>query len=169
MTREQQQVMGGMVLASVLTAAALVAAYFLSGNGADFIRMSAPVASSLIALALVFCIGNIAKKRFFNADIIDGAASDTPGSAVAVDKAVLQNTLEQTVLAAIVYNGLAAVAPGIAPTLLPVLVTLFLLGRAFFVFGYRQGAGGRAFGFALTFYPTVAAYAIFVVAFIIRL
>ncbi len=169
MTHERRQVLGGMVLAVIVTAILLLVVYFLSRSGIDTVRLSAPVASALVALALVFCIGDIARKRFFNTDIIDGAAYDHPGSTVAVDKAVLQNTLEQTVLAIAAYNGLAAVTPGLATVLLPALVILFLLGRALFIFGYRKGAGGRAFGFALTFYPTVAAYAIFVVAFVIQL
>jgi hypothetical protein len=168
MTRDQKQVLGGMMLAVVLTALALLAAYVLSKSGVDHIRLSAPVASALAALALVYCIADIAKKRFVHTDVIGGAAYDKPGSEVAVDKAVLQNTLEQTVLAVIAYNGLAAIAPGLAPVLLPVLVGLFLLGRALFIFGYRKGAGGRALGFALTFHSTVAAYAIFVVAFVIQ-
>lgn len=169
MTHAQKQVLGGMVSALVVTVVALLAVYFLSKGGVDQIRLSAPVASALAALALVYCIGDIARKRFFHADIIDGAASDAPGSAVAVDKAVLQNTLEQTVLAVVAYNGLAAVAPGLGPVLLPVLVGLFLLGRILFIRGYSRGAGGRAFGFALTFYPTVAAYVIFVAAFIVQM
>jgi hypothetical protein len=125
MTRDQKQVLSGMVLALVLTLIALLAVYFLSENGADHVRGSAPEASVLAALALVFCIGGIARKRFLQSDVIGGAAFDKPGSAVAVDKAVLQNTLEQTVLAAIAYNGLAAVLPALARVLLPVLVSLF--------------------------------------------
>jgi hypothetical protein len=35
------------------------------------------------------------------------------------------------------------------------LVGLFLLGRVLFIGGYRKGAGGRALGFGLTFYPTL--------------
>ena len=31
-----------------------------------------------------------------------------------------------------------------------------------FLRGYRKGAGHRALGFGLTFYPTVAAYVLFV-------
>lgn len=166
MTRDQAQVLGGMVLAVVVTVVALLAAYFLSKSGVDHVRLSAPIASALAGLALVYCIADIAKKRFFHADIINGAAYDKVGSDVAVDKAVLQNTLEQTVLAVIAYNGLTAVAPGLGPVLLPVLVSLFLIGRALFIVRYRKGAGGRALGFALTFYPTVAAFAIFVVTFV---
>jgi len=169
MTRDQEQVLGGMALAVVVTVIALVPAYLLSKSGADHVRLSAPEASALAVLALVFCIGGIARKRFFHADVIGGAAFDKPGSAVAIDKAVLQNTLEQTVLAVIACNGLAAELPMLAPVLLPVLVSLFLIGRILFIAGYAKGAGGRAFGFALTFYPTVAAYAIFVVSLLARL
>ena len=168
MTHEQRQVLAGMAAAVALTAVALLAAYFLSKSGADTLRLSAPEASAPAALALVYCIGAIARKRFFHTDVIRGAAYDKPGSEVAVDKAVLQNTLEQTVLAAVAYNGLAAVLPSLAPVLLPVLVSLFLIGRILFIAGYAKGAGGRAFGSALTFYPTVAAYVIFVLAFLAR-
>ena len=169
MTHEQRQVLAGMMAAIALTAVALLAAYFLSKSGADTLRLSAPEASAFAALALVFCIGGIARKRFFHTDVIGGAAFDKPGGEVAVGKAVLQNTLEQTMLAALAYNGLAAVLPSAAPVLLPVLVSLFLIGRILFIAGYAKGAGHRALGFALTFYPTVAAYAIFVVAFVMRL
>ena len=169
MTRDQKQVLGGMLLAVVVTVIALLAVYFLSRSGVDHVRLSAPGASARAALSLVYCIADIAKKRFFHSDMIEGAAYDHVGSDVAVDKAVLQNTLEQTVLAIAAYNGLAAVAPGLAPVLLPVLVTLFLVGRVLFIGGYRKGAGGRAFGFALTFYPTVVAFAIFLVAFVLQL
>ena len=101
MTHEQGQVLGGMVLAVTFTVAALLAVYLLSENGTDTFRLSAPVASALAALALVWCVAGIARKRFFHADVIRGAAWDSPGSEIAVDKAVLQNTLEQTVLAAV--------------------------------------------------------------------
>ena len=168
MTGEQKKVMAGMALAVVLTLLALFGVYFLAKSGADDIRLSAPVASALSGLALVYCIAAIAKKRFFHSDVIGGAAYDGPGSEVAVDKAVLQNTLEQTVLAVVAYNGLTAVAPWLGPVLLPALTGLFLLGRLLFVLGYRKGAGHRALGFGLTFYPTVAAYVIFVAALIVQ-
>jgi hypothetical protein len=37
------------------------------------------------------------------------------------------------------------------------LVCLFAAGRLLFWAGYRRGAKGRAFGFALTFYPSALA------------
>jgi hypothetical protein len=101
MTHEQKQVLGGMALAVVLTLLALLGVYFLAESGADTVRLWAPVVSSLAGLSLVYCIATIARKRFFHTEVIEGAAYDGPGSDVAVDKAVLQNTLEQTVLAAV--------------------------------------------------------------------
>ena len=50
---------------------------------------------------------------------------------------------------------------GIVPLLglIPVLAVLFGFGRLAFWIGYLMTPWGRAFGFGLTFYPTVAAYA----------
>lgn len=44
-------------------------------------------------------------------------------------------------------------------SLIVVAVALFGIGRMAFWFGYSHGAGGRAFGMALTALPTAAAYA----------
>jgi hypothetical protein len=38
---------------------------------------------------------------------------------------------------------------------LPAAAILFLIGRILFFLGYAEGAASRAFGFALTFYPTL--------------
>lgn len=168
MTHEQREVFWGMALAVALTLIALLGAYYFSVTGLDRMRLSGPAASAFIALALVSCIAGIARKRFFQTDSIGGAAYDMPGSDLRVAKAVLQNTLEQVVLAIAAYNGLAAVAPRLGPMLLPALVVLFLLGRVLFARGYRKGAGHRAVGFGLTFYPTVAAYILFVGIFIVH-
>jgi len=39
---------------------------------------------------------------------------------------------------------------------IPAAAILFFIGRVLFWRGYARGAPGRALGFALTFYPTVA-------------
>jgi uncharacterized membrane protein YecN with MAPEG domain len=44
-----------------------------------------------------------------------------------------------------------------AVAVIDALVILFAVGRLLFWIGYRRGAAGRAFGFALTFYPSVLA------------
>ena len=69
-----------------------------------------------------------------------------------------QNTLEQVVLAAIAWTGLALALPHEQLALIPALAILFAAARALFWTGYLIAPGARAVGFALTFYPTVVAF-----------
>lgn len=114
----------------------------------------------VLAVALVVpglwsaaAIGNVARIRFFSPLSIDGGDADP---AVAQGRAVAQNTLEQAVLAAIAYAALTLATDRSA---FPVaaLAICFTVGRVGFWMGYRRGAAARAFGFALTFYPSVLA------------
>ena len=68
---------------------------------------------------------------------------------------MLQNTLEQCCLAFPVYVATAIVAPASFLPVVPLAAGMFLVGRALFFAGYAKGAPARAYGFALTFYPTV--------------
>ena len=81
-------------------------------------------------------------------------------SRLAVPAAVLQNSLEQTVLAVGAHLILATVLQGEEMILLPVLVVLYLIGRVLFAIGYAKGAGARAFGMALTGASTIGAFGI---------
>lgn len=107
-------------------------------------------------LTLMFCIGRLAKHRFFTPEDIDGGAL-TPGTATArLLQALLQNTLEQLVIAIIAYFSAGMLlAPKMLP-LVPAAALMFTLGRVLFFRGYQNGAAHRAFGFALTFYSSVA-------------
>ena len=104
----------------------------------------------------MFCIGRLAKHRFFTPEDIDGGAL-TPGTATArLLQALLQNTLEQLVIAIIAYFSAGMLlAPKMLP-LVPAAALMFTLGRVLFFRGYPKGAAHRAFGFALTFYSSVA-------------
>ena len=73
--------------------------------------------------------------------------------------AILQNTAEQVLLAVLTHLVFAAVIAHPAAMLIT-LVAMFCMGRTLFWVGYKRGAGGRALGFALTFYPSVAALGI---------
>lgn len=124
---------------------------------------SRPLPDRLIAVAgadllvlfwLPACIGNVARLRFFSADDIAGTASTKGTADVSRANAVLQNTLEQVVLALPVHVALAVLIPSSVP-LIVALATLFAIGRFLFWIGYAKGARSRAFGFALTFYPSV--------------
>jgi hypothetical protein len=70
---------------------------------------------------------------------------------------VNQNTLEQTVLAAIAWCGLAVALPAEQLGVVPVLAALFAVGRVLFWIGYQIHPVARAIGFGLTALPTAVA------------
>jgi hypothetical protein len=104
----------------------------------------------------------VARRRFFSPSDIDGGGLAPASNRISVDIAIVQNTLEQSVLASVLYPSLACLAADDGFLLLPQLLTLFCIGRLAFWIGYRHGAPWRAFGFAATFYPTVFGYALLV-------
>lgn len=118
----------------------------------------AVTADVFVLLWLLVAVGNVANGRFHWSADSRGAGYAPPSSRLAPRVAILQNTLEQCVLAVGAHLALAVVLRGEELRLLPLLVALFAIGRAAFWIGYRGGAPGRAFGFATTFYPTVAGY-----------
>lgn len=110
---------------------------------------------SVIAFWLVLSIGRLARHRFFTPEDIDGGGL-CPGTDKAhVLQAVLQNSLEQTVLAVLAHLAWVVIMPISAIAAIPAAVFLFLCGRVLFVQGYAAGAPSRALGFGLTFYPSV--------------
>ncbi len=83
--------------------------------------------------------------------------SPSESAAVRRSRAILQNTLEQVVLAVPAHLALASVLPPDRMAVLAALVALFVAGRVAFVIGYLAARAGRAFGFGLTFCPTIGA------------
>jgi len=128
----------------------------------------AVTADVFVLLWLLITVGNVANGRFFSPADSPGAGFAPPSPLLAPRVAILQNTLEQCVLASGAHLALAVVLRADELRLIPLLVVLFGIGRAAFWFGYRHGAPGRAFGFATTFYPTVAAYALAAVLLVSR-
>jgi hypothetical protein len=114
----------------------------------------------LVFLWLAGCLRAVSAGRFHSAADIRGSAYAPPSPAIAVRAAVLQNSLEQTVLAVGAHLALAAVLRGDELVLIPLVVLLYLAGRVSFAARYAQGAGRRAFGMALTGVSTIAAYII---------
>lgn len=106
------------------------------------------------ALMLSVCIARLAKHRFFTPTDIHGSALTVGSDEARLLQALLQNTLEQSCLALPVYVATGMLAPPAALLLVPTAGLLFVIGRAAFFAGYARGAPARAFGFALTFYPT---------------
>lgn len=108
-------------------------------------------------IALAVGIGTVANRRFFSADAMDGTRQPASES-LEINLRYNQNTLEQALLVVIAWPLLALLLPLTQLGLIPVLGVLFGFGRAAFWIGYLIAPPARAFGFALTFYPTVAAY-----------
>lgn len=131
--------------------------------------LRAVAAATVAALWLAAAIGHVAALRFESPADIDGAAGGSPDSPrIAITQAVLRNTLEQVVLAIPAYLALAWVVEG-SGAMIPLLAALFSVGRTLFWANYARGAVARAFGFALTFYSSVAALIIVLVTLVGRL
>ncbi|HVF93083.1 MAG TPA: MAPEG family protein [Sphingomonas sp.] len=158
---EQRGVARGMILGLVVAVAVLALGNWLAAwgpAGGSIETLGAAVA--ILGLWVAAAIGNVARLRFFDGaainGAIDGAVAEREVAGVRVGQAVVQNTLEQAVLAGFAYGALAATMTGAAPSI-ALLAGCFSVGRVMFWAGYARGAAARAFGFALTFYPSVLA------------
>lgn len=172
LSAEQTAIAIRSALAVAITVAAVVAAWLwlppsLLGAAADLTTADrfayALRTDLLILLWLAGCVRVVASIRFRSEADRPGSACAAPSSRLAVPAAVLQNSLEQTVLAVGAHLVLATVLRGEEMILLPVLVALYLVGRVFFALGYARGAAARAFGMALTGASTIGAFGIAIV------
>ena len=161
MDKTQVGVVRGMGLAMLMAVAtfAFSAAYFTRvwGVGTDLASRITLGAWSLVppAFALFVCIARLAKHRFFTPEDIHGSGLTGGTDKAKLLQALLQNTLEQACLALPVYMATSIVAPAPLLPAVPAAAAMFLVGRLFFFAGYANGAPSRAYGFGLTFYPTV--------------
>ncbi|MGB8709707.1 MAG: MAPEG family protein [Methyloceanibacter sp.] len=80
-------------------------------------------------------------------------------SAVDINNRFILNTFEQFTAYFVANAGLAMYCPPEEARSLPLLTMLFVMGRILFWIGYHRNPYLRAFGFGITFYPTVAAFA----------
>jgi hypothetical protein len=81
-----------------------------------------------------------------------------PNSALDINTKFILNTFEQFILYFIGNAGMALYCPPEEARSLIILTALFLLGRVLFWVGYHYNPFVRAFGFGITFYPTVAVF-----------
>lgn len=148
--------LGAAVTLAVFAAIALWEPTLSTANGDIVSRLVLATKSAIVlAVCLAACIGMLARHRFFTPADIDGGGLTSATDRAKVLQAMLQNTLEQVVLAAAAYLVWAVVAPVGWLAQIPVAAVLFGLGRILFWRGYAGGAQARALGFALTFYPSV--------------
>ena len=90
-----------------------------------------------------------------NKEDIDAGAAQGGTERAKMLQSLLQNTLEQTVIASLVYLAWAVMMPPRWLSVVPMAAILFSFGRILFFVGYEKGAASRALGFALGFYSSV--------------
>jgi hypothetical protein len=81
-----------------------------------------------------------------------------PNSSLDINTRFILNTFEQFTAYLVAITVVGLYSPVEDAKALPILTTLFVLGRILFWVGYHKNPLLRAFGFGLTFYPTVAVY-----------
>lgn len=167
MSNDQRKVLAGMVAATVFSIAFFEVVFRLTDVGLTppggidpSLRLEYALKCEVFAaLCLVAGVAKIANRRFFIPDAIEGDSSPK----IEIDRRYLQNTLEQLVLAVVAHLALVTILPAASIRAVAVLVMMFVIGRVTFWIGYHYSGPARAFGFATTFYPTVAVY-VFVVS-----
>lgn len=111
----------------------------------------------LPGLSLLIGVGGAGRRGFYR-DAIDGTR--TPLSpALEINLRYNTNTVEQVILAAIAWTGLALYLPSGLLPVIPVLAVVFFIGRITFFIGYLIHPIARAYGMVLTILPTLIAYA----------
>lgn len=162
--RERLRAARRVFLAVSLSAAVLALSQLLpppTGLGHLSSRLAYALRADLFVIAWVALgVIAVARIRFDSPADMAGSGLSQPSERIAVPRAILQNTLEQAVFAVVVHLALATLLRPDEMRVIPAAVLLFCLGRAAFWLGYRHGAAARAFGFAATFWPTVACLAL---------
>ncbi len=163
MTKEQLSIIPGMIGAAAVGALFVWAGtrwypFALPPLDSAGDRLAFTLRAEVFAgLTLLLGIGTVARQRFFSPEAIGGEESPRD-HAIRINLRYVQNTTEQLSLAVVAHLALAAtLSPG-AMAVIPVLVVYFVLARVAFWAGYHHSPTSRAFGFAATFYPTVAVY-----------
>ena len=161
LTQKQRGVLHGMVGGLVVSLITLGAAVLVPPRALlPEPNVSAAIVQALrwdvlLVVWLTLNIGMLAQHRFFTPADIDGGGLSEGTSEAKLLQSILQNTLEQAVLAFSVHLIWAAAMPRTWQAAVCAAATLFFLGRMLFWRGYAHGAPARALGFALTFYPTM--------------
>jgi MAPEG family protein len=158
-TRTQAGVAAGMAGGFALTLAAFLWPHPpVVGEGAEA-RLSLWLACALlVGFWLLIAVARLAGHRFFTPEDIDGGGLSAGTPKARLLQTLIQNTLEQAVLAVIAYGAWLWLAPGDRRGLVVICALYFAIGRLLFFAGYGRGAPWRALGFTLTFYPTVGLY-----------
>jgi hypothetical protein len=175
LTEKQRGVVRGIVPAALLTLLGLCGVSLLlpaSALPADEpgARLAWALQWALLPIVtLMVAVARVANLRFYTPEDIDGAGLTEGTRQARLHRAILQNTLEQAVLAVAAYAIWAVVMPYSWLRSVTVAALLFVVGRVLFARGYAKGAPGRALGFGLTAYPTFGMLATLAVVLSFRL
>ncbi|AIT10104.1 50S ribosomal protein L11 [Candidatus Francisella endociliophora] len=158
MTKQQKGVFYGLSIGIILS----VAIIFV-GSMCDFFHLSnvdnklSIAFKALLApgICLMVAIARLAKHRFFSAEDINGSGLTQGTQKAKVLQALIQNTLEQLVIAFVAYSSWSIIMPSLTMSTIFFAGIVFVIGRILFFTNYNKGAGARALGFTLTFYPSV--------------
>ena len=151
---KREKILVGMALGALWAIAVVALPALLPST--RFLPLNVALIAGMLpgGLFLMVVIGRLAQRRFFDDDIIDGEPF-VVGSSADIDQRVLTNTIEQLVLALILWPFVGLVLGG--ATILSLGIG-FGIARIAFWIGYHQSPPLRAFGFAASFYPTIAAF-----------
>ena len=161
LNQQQQGVLKGMMLALLVSILALSLAAFIIppaiGAALAWQRRLAVLQEAYLLILIPYAVGiiRLAKHRFFCIEDIDAAVGHSQSVKALALQSMLQNTLEQTVLAVLIYFVWVLLLPISNLGILYMAALLFFIGRVLFFLFYERGAVARSFGFALTFYPTM--------------
>jgi len=170
---KQQAVVRRAPVAVAIVAAAVLASRFIPIAALPVDQPAARMAwalpwAILPLLALMVAIMRVANHRFATPEDIDGSGLTVGTQQIQILRAILQNTLEQAVLAVGGYLISSVALPHGWLRVIPAAALLFVIGRILFALGYARGAGGRALGFGLTAYPTFVLLVIVAMILIMR-
>jgi hypothetical protein len=158
---KQRAVVRNAPVAVVIVVASVLASSFIPSTSLPADQPAARMVwglpwAVLPLLTLMVSIMRVANHRFATPEDIDGSGLTVGTRKIQILRAILQNTLEQTVLAVSGYLVGSVILPHGWLRGIPTAALLFVIGRILFAAGYARGAGGRAMGFGLTAYPTFA-------------
>ena len=175
LTEKQKGVVRGVIPAALLTFVGLCGAPLLLPASALPVdepgaRLAWALKWSLLPiLTLMVAVARVANHRFYTPEDIDGAGLTNGTPQARLHGAILQNTLEQAVLAVAAYAIWSMVVPYSWLRSIAVAALYFVAGRVLFARGYTRGASGRAMGFGLTAYPTFGMLSTLAVVLLFRL
>ncbi len=158
---KQRQILTAMLIGAAVTALMIALGLFVNPfdypealSGHDKFKTAA-LWSLVPITCLAISIARLAKHRFLNHEDMDANHIAGATDQARVLQSLLQNTLEQTMLACLIYFAWSALMPATYLSVVPIAALMFGLGRLLFFIRYNKGAPARAIGFTLTFYPSI--------------